>query len=202
LLGFQNNQVGNWLIKIVIGLLLSWVLYRQIFAKEDIEKIWNLFVQNLKTQPIGYLIAVTLLMPVNWIFETQKWRILIRNFEPLPFGKSLAAIFAGVTCSIFTPNRVGEYGGRVLFVQPENNWKTVVATLVGSYSQLLAILSFGVLGFGIFMSLYLELDPIVLKSVIFLSIALVVGLLFCFYNIDLIIPLAKKSLMLIALKNL
>jgi uncharacterized membrane protein YbhN (UPF0104 family) len=187
-----NNQIANWLIKILLCILLIWVLYQQIFAKDDIEEIWGLFLESLKTQPIIWLVIGMFLMPVNWIFENVKWRALIQSIEVLSFWKSLTAIFAGVTFSIFTPNRIGEYGGRVLFVKPENNWKVVVATLVGSYSQLLAILSFGILGFGVFMSLYFDLDPIVLKSVLFLSIALVGIMLFCFYNINLVIPLAKK----------
>lgn len=188
----RNKQTLNILIKLLIGVLLIWVLYQQVFAKENAGEIWKLFVKNLKVQPLWYLILVVLLMPINWMFETKKWNILIRNFEKLSFGKSLAAILAGVTFSIFTPNRVGEYGGRVLFVKPENNWKAVVATLVGSYSQLLAILGFGVLGFGVFMSLYLELDQIISRGIIFLSIALISIMLFCFYNINLVIPLAKK----------
>lgn len=188
----QSSKIANWLIKIILCVLLVWVLYQQIFAKDDIGKIWELFVTHLKTEPKVYLIIAVLLMPVNWIFENMKWRILIQHIEKISFLKSMAAIFAGVTFSIFTPNRIGEYGGRILFVKPENNWKIVVATLVGSYSQLLAILGFGILGFGLFMSMYFELDPIVLKSVLFLSIALAMIMLFCFYNISLVIPLAKK----------
>ncbi len=197
-----NNQIANWLIKILVGVLLIWVLYQQIFSKKDIDKIWNLFLYNLKTQPYSWLIAVLLLMPVNWIFENLKWRSLIQNFETISFKKSMAAILAGVTFSIFTPNRIGEYGGRMLFVKPENNWKAVVATLVGSYSQLLVILSFGILGFGVFMSYYWELDTIVLKSVLFINIALVLIMLFCFYNINLVIPLAKKIPLAYKFKNI
>jgi len=167
-------------------------LYKQVFAKDNVDQIWALFLQNLQEQPLGWLIAVLLLMPVNWLFENLKWRVLIKEIEYLSFWKSQAAIFAGVTFSIFTPNRVGEYGGRVLFVKAENNWKVVVATLVGSYSQLLAILGFGVIGFGVFMSNHLALDPLVWRTILFLSIALVGIMLFCFYNINLVIPLAKK----------
>jgi len=188
----RNNQLFNGLIKLVIGILMAGVLYWQIFAKENIHQIWEAFLQNLNTQPLGLIIMVVLLMPVNWIFETLKWRILIWDFEQLSFWKSFKAIFAGVTFSIFTPNRIGEYGGRVLFVKAENNWRAVVATLVGSYSQLLALLSFGVLGFSLFMPNYFDLEPIILRSILFLSMALVMIMLFCFYNINLIIPLAKK----------
>lgn len=187
-----NNQIVNLVIKALIAGLLFWVLYQQVFAKENADQIWTLFLYNLKHQPFGWLLVAFVLMPVNWIFENLKWQTLIKSIEQISFFKSLAAIFAGVTFSIFTPNRVGEYGGRILFVKPENNWKIVVATLVGSYSQLLAILSFGVIGFGFFMSLYLDLDRFIMRSIFFLSIALVLIMLFCFYNINLIIPLAKK----------
>lgn len=188
----RNNQLLNGSIKLLIAGLMVWVLYRQVFAKDNIEQIGTTFLATLKSQPLTPLLLVIALMPVNWIFETLKWRLLIQDFEQLSFRKSLAAIFAGVAFSILTPNRIGEYGGRVLFVKPENNWKTVVATLVGSYSQLLAILSFGIVGFVFFVSEYLSLEPIILRSVLFLSIMLILIMLFCFYNIDLIIPLAKK----------
>lgn len=189
---FLDNRLLNLIIKLIVGCLLVWVLYQEIFAKEDIDRIWATFLERWRTQPLDWLLAVLVLMPVNWIVENLKWRVLLKEIETLSFLQSQAAIFAGVTFSIFTPNRVGEYGGRILFVKAENNWKAVIATLVGSYSQLLAILSFGVLGFGLYMSAYFELEKTLLRSVLFLSIALVAVLLFCFYNISLLIPFARK----------
>lgn len=189
------------MIKLLITALMAWVLYYQIFAKENIDQIWETFLKTLRSQPLGWLMAVIFLMPINWIFETCKWRLLIQGFEQLSFKKSLSAVFAGVTFSILTPNRIGEYGGRVLFVKPENNWKAVVATLVGSYSQLLAILSLGILGFAVFVSRHLELESYIFRSVLFLSFTLVLIMLFCFYNIDVIIPIARKIPHLYKLKK-
>ena len=133
-------------------------------------------------------------MPVNWIFETLKWRVLIEKVEKLSFKKSFAAIIAGVTLSIFTPNRIGEYGGRILFVKAKNNWKSVIATLVGSFSQLLIILSAGMLGFTYFVSNYFDIESHLLQGVIFIMAALIGLMLFGFYNIDILIPVFKKSL--------
>lgn len=187
-----NNRFINILIKLLITGVLIWVLYQQIFQKRDIQALWDVFLKTLRNQSPHFLIISIVLMPVNWIFENFKWRVLIKDIEVISFWKSLKAILAGITLSLFTPNRIGEYGGRVLFVKAENNWKTVVATLVGSYSQLLAILSFGVTGFAVFMGQYFDVEIIVQRTVVILSIALVVLMFFCFYNINLIIPLARN----------
>ncbi len=187
-----QNKTINFVIKLSIIALLAWVIYRNIFGKQDIDEIWYLFIENLKKQNISWLLAAIFLMPINWIFETLKWRVLIQSIEQLSFRKSLAAIIAGVTLSIFTPNRIGEYGGRVLFVRPENNWKTVIATLVGSFSQLLVILSMGILGFGYFVGNYFDIETHLLRGVLFLMISLIGLMLFGFYNIELIIPVFKK----------
>jgi uncharacterized membrane protein YbhN (UPF0104 family) len=192
LISLSNNRLLNISIKLIVGLLLLWILYLEIFTKEDINQIWTTFLDRWRTRPIGWLLAVLLLMPVNWIIENFKWRVLLKEIEPLTFWQSQSAIFAGVTFSIFTPNRIGEYGGRILFVKAIHNWKAVIATLVGSYSQLLVILSFGILGFGLYMADYFAVEKTVLQSVLFLSIVLVVVLLFCFYNIPLLIPLVHK----------
>jgi len=189
---FTKNKTINLFIKLTIVSLLAWVIYKNIFGKQDIDEIWSLFLENLQRQNISWLLVAIFLMPINWIFETLKWRVLIQSVEKLSFGKSFAAIIAGVTLSIFTPNRIGEYGGRVLFVKPENNWKSVIATLVGSFSQLLVILSFGMLGFGYFVSHYFEVEPHLLQGVIFIMMALIGLMFFGFYNIELMIPVFKK----------
>ncbi len=187
-----KNKTINLLIKLTIVALLAWVIYKNVFGKQDINEIWTLFIENLKNQNILWLIFAILLMPVNWISETLKWRVLLERIEQLSFRKSLAAIIAGVTLSIFTPNRVGEYGGRVLFVKPENNWKTVIATLVGSFSQLLVILSMGMLGFGYFVGYFFEVETHLLRGVLFIMISLISLMFFGFYNIELVIPVFKK----------
>lgn len=188
----RKNNTINLIIKLTILALLAWVVYKNILGKQDVNEIWNIFLENIKKQHVSWLFLAVFLMPVNWIFETMKWRVLIRNIETISFTKSFAAIIAGVTLSIFTPNRIGEYGGRILFVKAENNWKIVIATLVGSFSQLLVILSMGMLGFAYFVGNYFEIESYLLRGVLFIMIALIGLMFFGFYNIELAIPVVKK----------
>jgi Lysylphosphatidylglycerol synthase TM region len=90
-----------------------------------------------------YLVAAILLMPVNWYAETAKWRLLIPEDEKLSAGKAFRAVCAGIAVSLFTPNRVGEYGGRILFVSPKNQAQGIMANLLGNAAQLLVIFAIG-----------------------------------------------------------
>lgn len=187
-----NKKYFNISIKLVIVILLSYVIYQQVFAKENAEEIWKNFLQNLTFDKIHWLFITAFLIPINWTFETLKWQVLIKDFEKLSFGKAYQAILSGITFSLFTPNRIGEYGGRILLVKPENNWKAVIATLVGSFSQLLVLLSCGILGLLLFIYLFLEIDQWIWLSIFFVGILFTFLMLFCFYNIDLVIPIVKR----------
>lgn len=182
----------NSFIKLLITLLLVWTIYQQVFAKENIVEIWQTFLDHFHFPNLNWLVAVLILVPFNWGFETMKWRELIKSFSNISFWQAYKAILAGVTVSLFTPNRIGEYGGRILMVKPENNWKAVVATLVGSMSQLMILLAFGLVGAVYFAAQFLEPDAYILESILVLG-ALFIGILItCFFNIDLLIPLIKR----------
>ncbi len=172
--------------------MLCYVIYQQVFAKENADEIWNSFLQSLTLDNIHWLIFTVILIPINWAFETLKWQALIKDFENLSFWKSYKAILVGITFSIFTPNRIGEYGGRVLLVKPENNWKAVIATLVGSFSQLLILLSFGIIGLLFFIQIFMEMEFWIWLSLLSVGILFTLLMLFCFFNIDLVIPLVKR----------
>ncbi len=180
------------MIKAIIAALLLFTLYRQIVQKENLEALWRSFIESQNSNRWPWLLCVILLMPVNWAFESLKWRALVRTFVQISFWKALQAILMGVTISMFTPNRIGEYGGRILMVDPEYNWRAVIATLVGSLSQLLVLLSFGLIGTTFFINWYLSLKPFLLASFLILGASLIGLLLFGFFNIDLLVPIAKR----------
>ncbi len=179
-------------IKVLVVVLLGFVLYNQVFAREDIGELKASFLSHFRGGNLHWLIIAIFLMPFNWAFETLKWNTLVRNFEELSFFRAYRGILSGITFSLFTPNRVGEYGGRILIVKPENNWKAVIATLVGSFCQMLVLLSTGFVGLLFFAGKFLNVDPLMLQGIMFLGILLIGVLLFCFYNIDLIIPIVKR----------
>lgn len=92
------------------------------------------------------LFLVLLLMLGNWSIEAVKWKLAVEKIQSVSFNKSLKAIFSGVSFSITTPNRVGEYFGRILYMDEGNRLKAISLTIVCSLSQLLITLLMGGIG--------------------------------------------------------
>ena len=93
------------------------------------------------------LIAVFILMIVNWGIEAFKWKLSVQKIQRLTFFTSFKAILSGTSFSVSTPNRVGEYLGRILYMSEGNRLKAISLTIAGSMSQLIITLFMGMLGF-------------------------------------------------------
>lgn len=89
---------------------------------------------------------VILLMLANWGIETRKWQLLVNHVQAFSFGRALKSVLAGCSVTMLTPNRIGEYGGRILYVKEEHRIKAISLTLVGSLSQLLVTMVMGCIG--------------------------------------------------------
>jgi len=116
-----------------MSVLLLYFLYRQLMAQPDLQLRWK-WMQGFFMNPMFWLLVV--LMLANWSIETMKWQMLVRPLERMRFLKALQAVLAGCSITMITPNRTGEFGGRIMFVNPENRIQAISATLLGSMSQL------------------------------------------------------------------
>lgn len=94
-----------------------------------------------------YTTAIFLLMFVNWGIEAFKWRLLIAPLETIDIKSSFKGVLLGVTISIFTPNRVGEFTGRIFFLEKADKVQATLMSLIGSVMQLLVTVIAGVLAF-------------------------------------------------------
>jgi hypothetical protein len=59
------------------------------------------------------------------------------------FFTAFKAVISGVSFSVSTPNRIGEYLGRVLYMSEGNRLKAISLTITGSISQLIVTLVMG-----------------------------------------------------------
>ena len=140
----------NSLLKLGIAAALSWALYRQLAGRVEAERLWETLLSLLQGEQRFYLLAVLLLMPFNWALEVLKWKQFIPKTLDLSFWRLSLAIFSGVTFSLFTPNRLGDYLGRVIMVRSQANWNVFVATLAANLCQLAVLLLFGWVGLLVF----------------------------------------------------
>ena len=136
----------NYFLGPVLFIWLGWSIYSQIKNQPDLTNKWQHIRGSLMSSKIFYLIAVILLMFVNWGVETIKWKISIHNIQQISFFKAFKAVLSGVSFSVNTPNRVGEYLGRMLYMDEGNRLRVISATIIGSISQLITTLLMGTIG--------------------------------------------------------
>jgi uncharacterized membrane protein YbhN (UPF0104 family) len=154
----QLNKSTKIILNYVLGgalcVWLTFAIYQQILHQQNLPAAW----QHMKTMVMerGWLlmIVVVVMMFVNWGLEARKWQLLVQPLEEVPFRRAFGAILSGVSLSVNTPNRIGEYGGRILYLRNKNKLKAIAATIVGSFSQLIATIVFGMIGFIYYINQY------------------------------------------------
>jgi len=95
---------------------------------------------ELKTTFFLTLIVFTAL---NWFFEIKKWQFLAGHIHPLSLGEAARQSLLSFAVSLLTPNRVGEYGAKVMFFDKKDYKKILSLTFIGNTAQLLLTLIVG-----------------------------------------------------------
>ena len=161
-----SRKTIGFLLKIGIVAFALFFLYQQLTYKSSIEQ-FDLDQILVKLQENYIVVTVVILMMLlNWFLESLKWRFLISKIEKVSIKRSIRAIFSGITVSAFTPNRVGEYGGRVFCLEKADRIKGVLITVIGSMAQLVTTIVFGSIGILLLPNLMPEFDSL-LSNIVF-----------------------------------
>lgn len=139
---------------IIAALALSYIFYR--FYTLPSGKGISFFESVFDGKNALTISAIlVLLMIINWGIESLKWKLLINQAEKVSYRNAFQAILGGLAVSIFTPNRVGEFFGRVFILKKTDPLKAILLTIVGSFSQLLVTIVLGTIAYVIFAPQYL-----------------------------------------------
>ncbi|QSE97178.1 lysylphosphatidylglycerol synthase domain-containing protein [Fulvivirga lutea] len=92
------------------------------------------------------LILVIALMPLNWLLESLKWKILVNKVTPINLMDSLKGVLAGLTLSFATPHGIGDYFGRILTIQEKGREGLVSSLFISRSTQMIATAIFGLVG--------------------------------------------------------
>ncbi len=173
----------NYFLGPLLFIWLSWSIYHQVQKQPQLETAWQ-SIRDAFTGPLIWnLLLVIILMVFNWSLEAVKWKISVKLVQPVSFGKAFRAVLSGVSFAVSTPNRIGEYLGRMLYMNEGNRLRTISITIVGSLSQLIITCSMGCAGL-IIMRPYIESAGIITHlwfSVILSGAFVVTGGLLLFY---------------------
>lgn len=129
------------------------------------------------------LSIVILLMLCNWFLEVVKWRYLSKSVEKLSYWKAIQSVFCGLTWAIFTPNRIGEYGGRILLLKPRNRARGAVLMGIGLFAQLVLTSFFGALSIAWFVSVFIDAPTSLTFAIWLIAIIYAFAFLLLYFNV-------------------
>lgn len=135
----KSYSFFKWSILIASYLYLAYkfISFNQY---EELAAHWN----QISEDQIILLLAVFLLLPFNWFLEAIKWKKLTSTVQSISYLNSIKAVLVGISTGFFTPNRVGEMVGRIMFLQPENRKSGVTLSLLNSITQNLVMALCGI----------------------------------------------------------
>lgn len=177
--------------------MLVFALYTQLRGYEsrimenfsDIGDFNRKFYGALRNSLLNYIPILLVLMLLNWAVEAFKWKLVMRKVTPIAFVRAFQAVWTGVTLGLFTPNRIGEFGGRILYIPKKSRLQGIVTSLVNSYSQIVAIFFAGLICLPVFFHDKLNYNgfPLLVFSTVS-GIALLLIIL-SYYNMNLLVVL-------------
>jgi hypothetical protein len=136
----------NYILSPLLMVVLLWLIYRQVTQKDNFSEQWKSFKDHFNEGNKILLVMVLLMAPLNWMLEAAKWYKLLKKIQPVKYFRALASTLTGIAFAIVTPNKIGDFAGRILYVSDKNKLRAAIATLISNLSQTIITYSFGIAG--------------------------------------------------------
>lgn len=197
LVNFKINNLYS-LFKISITVVAVFFICKQVFHKEQFENFINVCLSAYNdTHKCIMLLTVLLLMIVNWSFESVKWIFLLRKEIAINYLTGCKGVLIGVALSFFTPNRVGEFIGRVVVLPEKNRVNGALAAIAASLSQLIVTLVSGFISLIFLLPELSNFSKTTSWALVGSSIMVGLPLIYFYLNIHLVsrisVPFIKKD---------
>ncbi|MBS1502005.1 MAG: hypothetical protein JST32_08085 [Bacteroidetes bacterium] len=186
------KKIFSYLLKAAILILAFIVIYRRIDDNENLRRFELLIGKIKRTEAIAVMSAVGLLMLVNWVTEAFKWKYITRELANITTWQAIEAVFCGLTWAVFTPNRIGEYGGRVMFLPNRKRIHGIFAMAVGSFGQNVITNLLGLSALCWFVFTFLHVNIVVSLALSLAAGGFIILLLIFYFNISWLVTLLNR----------
>lgn len=147
----KTKQFLTFAIKVAILIGAAYFIYDKLAhnTQLDFDAFWNQLETSQLLEPL-VIFGLVLTTFLNWFLEIVKWKTLVSSIKSISLLESTAHTLGGLTASLFTPNRVGEYGAKALYFSKFERKRVVGLNFLGNIAQLIATVVFGLIGFVFF----------------------------------------------------
>lgn len=188
-----NKKRVSFLLKAAILLLAAWFIYHKFLEKdEDLNNLKILLKPLSKIRVAVMMTIIVLLMLLNWLLESLKWQYITRKLAHLTLWEAIECVFCGLTWAASTPNRLGEYGGRVMFLPYRKRIHGVFAMVVAGIGQNAITNTLGLSALLWFIPKFLHMETPLYLLICVLSVAFIAFTMVFYFNIGWLVALLDK----------
>ena len=124
-------------------MLLTWGIVKQVSSIAEWRNQFFSIAQLVKQQGVGLVLLAIVLMLIQWAIEAVKWRELFAGICRIKWQDAFLAVFSGLAISLLTPNRTGEFAGRIIYLSAHHRLQGTAYTMVSNLAQLVVTLCAG-----------------------------------------------------------
>jgi hypothetical protein len=190
--------ITNYVVGPAVFVLLGVFIYWQITRQHNWRTSLNEVLSGIGGPQQWKLWLVLALMFVNWGLEARKWQLALRPVGGIPYRNAFKAVFTGAAVASFTPNRMGEYLGRILYIREGHRTQAIALTIACSIAQLMITLVVGLAG-----TLYVGAAPhraipaqshlpLALNILLAIVLVLLISLTFIYFHLSRVARLVLK----------
>ena len=152
---YKTKQFFFVLLKISLVVLSFYYIHKKLVQSSKLD--FYDFVDFLNKTDLFWLktlIFLIILSFFNWFFEILKWQTLVSSVRLISFKRAIEQCLGSITISLFTPNRIGEYGAKALYFEKTLRKRIVFLNLINNLIQMAITLFFGFIGIILFANKY------------------------------------------------
>lgn len=146
-LQYKSKQFFFVLIKISLVLAALYFIVNKITKNDHLD--FFVFVQFLAKNDVfnsKTIFFLTFLSILNWSFEILKWKELVSFIKKISFKRAVEQCLGSLTASLFTPNRIGEYGAKAIYFSHHLRTHIVLINALSNFLQMSATILLGIVG--------------------------------------------------------
>ena len=181
-LPYKTKQFFFVLIKLSIVVGAFYFIYQKLANNDTLSfSDFTCFLKKNNVFSTKNIIFLLFLSFFNWFFEIIKWKNLINPIKKISLKNASEQSLGALTASLFTPNRIAEYGAKAIYYPSNLRKRIMLVNLMSNLLQMSVTTILGVIGFSFYI---LKYDPdLNYYKLIRFSVILITGLILFSFGI-------------------
>ena len=156
-LPYKTKQFFFVLIKLSIVVSAFYFIYQKLVNNNALNfSDFTSFLLKKNVFSIKNIFFLLILSFLNWFFEILKWQLLVNFIKKINFKNATEQSLGALTASLFTPNRIGEYGAKAIYYTSHLRKRIMLVNLMSNLLQMSVTIILGLIGLSFYI---LKYDP-------------------------------------------